>query len=244
MEPEKEVIIVTGGTRGIGRSIVRTLAESGRTVAFTWSASETLAEQVVAETEGDVHAFHLDLADRSRTGDVVRNIEERWGRISGLVNNAGVQKSELLALSSDESWDQIIDVNLGGTFRMSRATIKAMIRQRSGSIVNIASLSAIHGVPGHTAYAASKAGMLALTRCLAHEVGRFGIRINAVVPGFVQTDMTSGLPEDAVNRLRSSECLPSGVAPRDVSATVEFLISDSSAAITGQMIVVDAGTSA
>jgi len=244
MEQSNEVVLVTGGTRGIGRAIVGELTKAGKRVAFTWRSEEALAEEIEKENRGAVSAFHLDLCDRKRPRNLVEEIENTMGQIAGLVNNAGIERSELLALSSDETWDLVLDVNLGGTFRMSREVVRSMVRRRGGSVVNVASLSALHGVPGQSAYAASKAGVLALTRCLAREMGRFGIRVNAVVPGFVRTDMTANLSQEVVGQLRATECLPDGVATTDVAAVITFLLSNSAAGITGQAVPIDAGTSA
>jgi 3-oxoacyl-[acyl-carrier protein] reductase len=147
-------------------------------------------------------------------------------------------------MTTDESWDEVIDVNLGGAFRLTREVVRSMVTRRRGAIVNIASLSAVHGVPGHASYAASKAGLIAATRCLAREMGRRKIRANIVMPGFVETDMTSDLPEAVVNGLRSSEVLPGGTSPKSVADAVVFLLSDRASAITGQTVIVDAGTTA
>ena len=133
---------------------------------------------------------------------------KKLGPIAGLVNNAGIQASTLLALTTDETWDEILDINLGGAFRVTREVLRHMVARRRGAIVNVASLSALHGVPGHAAYAASKAGLIAMTRCVAREMGRRNIRVNAVVPGYVATDMTSDLPDSSVQTLRSGEVLP------------------------------------
>jgi 3-oxoacyl-[acyl-carrier protein] reductase len=138
----------------------------------------------------------------------------------------------------------VLDTNLGGLFRCCRAVLRGMMVRRRGVIVNVSSLSALHGVAGQGAYAASKAGVLGLTRSLAREAGKRGVRVNAVVPGFVPTDLTAGLPEAAVASLRAGECLPRGVTPEDVAQAVVFLLSDRAAAITGQSLVVDAGASA
>jgi 3-oxoacyl-[acyl-carrier protein] reductase len=241
---EAGTTLITGGTRGIGRAIVEALATEKRTVAFTWCSNEDLAREVERSTTGRATAFHMDIRDRSRPRSLVEEVESRLGPIEALVNNAATQHIELLAMTSDQVWDDVIDVNLGGAFRLSREVIRGMTTRRRGSIVNVSSLSALHGVAGHGAYAASKAGLLALTRCLAREMGRREIRVNAVVAGFVPTDMTSSLPESAVARLRSTECLPSGTEPMSVADAVQFLLSDKAASITGQTLVVDAGTTA
>jgi 3-oxoacyl-[acyl-carrier protein] reductase len=236
-------VLVTGGSRGLGRAIVEALAAEPPTpVAFTWNTDEAAA-QAVAEATG-ARAFRLDLRDRQRPDDLVAEVEEALGPIEGLVNNAGVRRESLLALTSDADWDAVLDTNLGGLFRCCRAVLRGMMVRRSGAIVSVSSLSALHGVPGQGAYAASKAGILGLTRSLAREAGRRGVRVNAVVPGFVATDLTAGLPEPAVAALRAGECLPRGVRPEDVAQAVLFLLSDRAAAITGQALVVDAGASA
>jgi 3-oxoacyl-[acyl-carrier protein] reductase len=236
--------LVTGGSRGIGRAIVETLAGEGKSVAFTWTSAEAEAREVEEATGGRARAFRLDLLDRSRPDDLVGEVEEALGPVAGLVNNAGVRRESLLALTSDADWDAVLDVNLGGVFRCCRAVLRGMMVRRQGAIVNVASLSALHGVAGQAAYAASKAGILGLTRSLAREVGRRGVRVNAVVPGFVATDLTSGVPQSAIDMLRAGECLVRGVTAADVADAVSFLLSDRAAAITGQALVVDAGASA
>lgn len=236
-------VLVTGGSRGIGRAVVEALV-SETAVAFTWSSSEGEARAVEEASEGRARAFHLDLRDRGRPDDLVAEVEDALGPVEGLVNNAGIRRESLLALTSDEDWDAVIDVNLGGLFRCCRAVLRGMMVRRRGSIVNVSSLSALHGVAGQAAYAASKAGILGLTRSLAREVGKRGVRVNAVVPGFVPTDLTAGLPDSAVQMLRAGECLPGGVSTQGVAGAVLFLLSDGASGITGQTLVVDAGASA
>ncbi|HVT61540.1 MAG TPA: SDR family oxidoreductase [Thermoanaerobaculia bacterium] len=241
-------VLVTGGSRGIGRAVVEALAaaagDSGQRVAFTWRAEEEAARAVEEAAGGSARAFHLDLRDRGRPDDLVAEVEAALGPVEGLVNNAGVRSEALLALTSDEDWEMVLDVNLGGLFRCCRAVLRGMMVRRRGAIVNVASLSALHGVPGQAAYAAAKAGVLGLTRSLAREVGRRGIRVNAVVPGFVATEMTARLPIEAVRELRAGECLPAGTSVAAVADAVVFLLSDRASAITGQALVVDAGASA
>jgi 3-oxoacyl-[acyl-carrier protein] reductase len=241
-------VLVTGGSRGIGRAVVEALAADaaacGRRIAFTWRAEEALAREVETRTGGCARAFHLDLHDRARPDELVAEVEAALGPIEGLVNNAGVRREGLLALTSDAEWDAVLEVNLGGPFRCCRAVLRGMMVRRRGSIVNVASLSALHGVAGQAAYAASKAGLLGLTRALAREAGRRGVRVNAVVPGFVATDLTAGVPEAAIVALRAGESLAEGTSAEAVAASVCFLLSDRAAAITGQTLVVDAGASA
>jgi 3-oxoacyl-[acyl-carrier protein] reductase len=240
--PEARVALVTGGTRGIGRAIVQALAAEGWTVAFTWSSDEAAAQAVARDTGG--RPFPLDLRDHARPAALIADVERELGPVSALVNNAAVRREAILAMTSDADWDEVVEVNLGGTFRCCRAVLPGMVYRRQGSIVNVSSRSAVAGLPGHTAYGASKAGLLGLTRSLAREVGRKGVRVNAIVPGFVSTEVTAELSAEVVSKLRSTECLPAGTSPRDVAEMVLFLLSDRAAAITGQVIAVDAGASA
>lgn len=237
-------VLVTGGSRGIGRAVVEALVAEGRRAAFTWNADEAAARAVEEASGGAARAFRLDLLDRGRPDDLISEVEEALGPVEGLVNNAGIRREALLALMPDTDWDAVVDTNLGGLFRCCRAVLRGMMVRRRGAIVNVASLSALHGVAGQAAYAASKAGVLGLTRSLAREVGKRGVRVNAVVPGFVPTDLTADVPQAAIDALRAGECLPGGVKVESVAATVLFLLSDRAASITGQAVVVDAGASA
>jgi len=244
-------VLVTGGSRGIGRAVVEALAAAPvagggaeTAVAFTWCSREAAAREVESATGGRARAFHLDLRDRARPDDLVAEVEAALGPLDGLVNNAAERREALLAMMSDDDWEAVLDVNLGGLFRCCRAVLRGMLVRRRGAIVNLASLSAYRGVAGQTAYAASKAGILGLTRALAREVGKRQVRVNAVVPGFVATDLTAGVPAAAVAELRAGECLPGGTSAGAVAQAVLFLLSDRAAAITGQTLVVDAGASA
>ncbi len=238
------VALVTGGSRGIGRAIVQALAGEGWTVAFTWREREDEARRLAGELGDAARPFRLDLLDRSRPGDLVVEVEDQVGPIAGLVNNAGVRRDGLLAALPDNAWDEMIDANLGGVFRCCRAVIPRMLRRRAGSIVNVSSLTAVHGLAGQTAYGAAKAGILGLTRSLAREIGSRGIRVNAVVPGFVPTEMVADVPPEMVTALRAAEVLPMGVTAASVAGAVAFLLSERAASITGQALVIDAGMTA
>ncbi len=241
----RATVLVTGGSRGIGRAVVEALVADGEfAVAFTYREGEAAAREVEAASGGVARAFALDLRDRERPETLVAEVEAALGPVAGLVNNAGIRQEGLLAMTSDAAWDEVLDANLGGAFRLLRAVLPGMLRRRRGAIVNVASLSALHGVAGQAAYAASKSGLLGMTRAVAREVGRRGVRVNAVVPGFVATDLTAGVPQERVASLRAGESLPAGAAVGDVASAVLFLLSDAAAAITGQTLIVDAGASA
>ena len=237
------VVLVTGGSRGIGREVVRSLAAHGWSVAFTFRQDETSARELEAELNA-AQAFVLDLADTSRPASLVREIEAGMGPIVGLVSNAGERAESLLAMTSDAQWERTLDTTLGGAFRLCRAVLPQMVTRRQGSIVLVSSLAATRGVAGLSTYSAAKAGLLGMTRSLAREVGGRSIRVNSVLPGFVQTDSTALLGNDKVQQLRASECLPEGVSVGHVAEVVRFLLSPESSAITGQAIHVDAGASA
>ncbi len=257
----RPIYLVTGGSRGIGRAVVDALlagdagGEAGGEdcgeeaggevrVAFTYRSDEAAAREVEVGSGGRARAFQLDLADPERPEDLARQVEDEMGEIVGLVNNAGLRREAILAMTSDEDWRAVVDANLGGAFRCCRAVLRWMVSRRRGAIVNVSSLAALHGVSGQASYAAAKAGVLAMTRVLAREVGGRGVRVNSVVPGFVATDMTADLPQHRVEALTAGQCLKRGVAAADVADAVTFLLSPRAAAITGQALVVDAGTSA
>jgi 3-oxoacyl-[acyl-carrier protein] reductase len=238
------VVLVIGGSRGIGRSVVRQLASSGGRVAFTYRADEKAARGLEAEFPGVVKSWRFDLADRPGPGTIVREIEATLGPIAGLVNNAAIRRDGLLAATADADWDAVIDANLGGPFRCCRAVLPLMIARRQGSIVNVSSLTAVRGVAGQAVYGAAKAGLIGLTKSLAREVGRRNVRVNAVLPGLVMTEMVADIPTEKLQALRTIEALPSGTLPEDVAAMIAFLLSDGARAITGQAFLVDAGSSA
>lgn len=238
----KGLVLVTGGNRGLGRAIVEALVEVGYRVAFTYRTGEEEARKLERVLNGRATAYPMDLSDRRRPKELVIQLETEEP-IVALVNNAGIQSSSLLAMTSDADWDRMIDVNLSGAFRCCRAVLPMMVRRRRGAIVNVASLGAERGIAGQSGYAASKAGLLAMTRVLAKEMGKRKIRVNAVVPGFVETGMTENLPAAAKAGLRSAECLPGGTTAAAVAQAVVFLISDLASGVTGESLHVDAGAS-
>ena len=241
------VALVTGATGGLGRAIALALAEDGWRLVLTYRSSREAAADLCRrlEDEGGVAMIaELDAADVARPKALVREVEDRFDApVTCLVNNLGHQETRLLAMTADDLWQRMLDVNLGSAFRLCRATAPSMVRQRRGSVVNISSLGALRGVAGESAYSAAKAGLIAMTRSFARELGKRGVRANCVVPGFVETEMTQDLSEEQVAALRRAECLPGPTTAADVANAVTFLASERSRAVTGQCLVVDSGVS-
>ena len=238
------VALVTGGSRGIGRAIVEELAHSGWKVGFTYGSSAEAAGKVVEALQAEgrtAAAYHADVRDYQRAGEVVKAVEEAMGPIRLLVNNAGVKRDVPLLRMDPEKWKEVLDTNLGGTFNYSRNVIMGMIKRGSGLIVNIVSVSGLIGLAGQTNYSASKAGVIGFTRALAKEVARFNVRVNAIAPGFIQTDMLSDIPDSSKKALFAQIPMGSPGSPRDVAQAVVFLAGDGAGYITGQVLPVDGG---
>jgi 3-oxoacyl-[acyl-carrier protein] reductase len=241
-----QVAIVTGGTRGIGRSIVLAIAKEGADCVFTYTSSQSLAESLVEEVQTVGRCalpVRVDVRDFEGTKALVERVKSEFGRIDLLVNNAGITRDRSLLMMAREDWSDVIDTDLTGVYNTTRACISLFLRQRSGSIVNISSVSGIHPLAGQTNYAAAKAGVIGFTKSLAKEVGPYSIRVNVVAPGFVDTDMTAKLGEKYRQKLL--QIIPSKRfgKPEEVAKVVVFLLSNESQYITGQVIVVDGGLS-
>ena len=235
-------VIITGASRGIGRAIAVELAAAGYDLALVARSAEPLEE--LARELGDqvkVLACPGDIADFERVQEIASAVNSEFGSIAGLVNNAGVTKDGLIVRMSPENWRVPVEVNLGGTFYFTRAVAPLMMRQRSGRIVNITSVIGITGNAGQANYAASKAGIIALTKSVAKELGGRGVTCNAVAPGFITTDMTVDLPEKVRAEMLGRIPLKRFGEGRDVAGVVKFLLSPDAAYITGQTLVVDGG---
>jgi 3-oxoacyl-[acyl-carrier protein] reductase len=234
-----KVAVVTGGSRGIGAAISRELARAGAKVAVNCRSGQEAAEEVAAEVGGA--AFRGDVADPGEAQALIEQVEAQLGDVDLLVNNAGVTRDTLIARMTDEDWEVVIDTNLRGTFNTSRAVARKMLRRRAGAIVNLTSVVGLHGNPGQANYAASKAGIIGLTKALARELGSRGVRVNAVAPGYIDTELTRVLPEQARNAILANTPLGRLGEPEDVAAAVRFLCSDDAAYVTGEVLLVDGG---
>ncbi|RKQ83623.1 3-oxoacyl-[acyl-carrier-protein] reductase [Brockia lithotrophica] len=244
MELAERVALVTGASRGIGRAIALELARGGARVLVVYRGRRDAAEAVVEAIRGLGSEALAEQGDVSRPEEADRLVSlalERFGRLDILVNNAGITRDNLLLRMKDEEWEEVIRTNLSGPFYLMRAAAKHMVRARRGRIVNIASVVGLVGNPGQANYAAAKAGLIGLTKAAAKELASRGITVNAVAPGYIQTDMTESLPEAAKEALL--RLIPTGRfgSPEDVARAVRFLAGDDAAYITGHVLVVDGG---
>lgn len=238
---ESQVALVTGGSRGIGKAIAHALADAGASVAVV-ARNGDLATAVAAELQGGPHGgFSCDVADSEAVKSTVSLVEQQLGGIGILVNNAGITRDNILLRLSEEDWDQVIQVNLKGTFNTIKAVTRGMIKRREGVIINISSVVGIMGNSGQTNYAASKAGMIGLSKSVARELSSRNIRCNVVAPGFIVTDMTAELNKTQVEELQGRIPLGRLGDPADIASLVRFLAGPEARYITGQVIAVDGG---
>jgi 3-oxoacyl-[acyl-carrier protein] reductase len=236
---EGKVALVTGGSRGIGAAISRELGRAGARVAVNYRSGKDAAEALASEIGGV--ALGANVGDPAEARDLVERVESELGDVDVLVNNAGITRDTLIARMSDEEWEEVLETNLRGTFNTCRAVSRKMLRRRAGAIVNISSVVGVHGNPGQANYAASKAGIIGLTKALARELGLRGVRVNVVAPGYITTELTDVLTEDQTGLILGNTPLGRLGSPEDVAAAVRFLCSDEAAFITGDVLLVDGG---
>lgn len=237
-------VLVTGGTRGIGRAIVESLADAGAKVAFTYRSRVEEAQNLeqALRTKGvETVSFQSDAASLESAQKTVDEIVGRWGGIDVLVNNAGVTKDNLMLRMSEEDWDTVIDTNLKSVFNFAKAVYRPMIKQRSGKIISLSSVVGVAGNPGQTNYAASKAGIIGFSKSLAKELASRGVTVNVVAPGYVETEMTATMPDQAKQAMLSAVPLGRPASPQDIAAAVLFLASPAADYITGQVLNVNGG---
>ena len=243
MDLSGKTAIVTGGSRGIGRAICLELAHRGANVVFSYAGNKAAADETVAlleEAGATARAVQGDVTSADAAKELVDAAKELGG-VDILVNNAGITRDKLAARMSEEDFDAVIATNLKGAFLMTKAVLRPMMRAKSGAIVNMASVVGIMGNAGQANYAASKAGLIGMTKSVAREVASIGIRVNAVAPGFIETDMTAAMPEAAQQAMCSAIPAARPGKPEDVARAVAFLVSDDAAYITGQVLAVDGG---
>jgi len=243
---EGKTALVTGGSRGIGRAIVQGLSRAGARVAFVYQANSKAADDLVAELaaqDQSVAAHRVDVRNKPAVDELVGKVVEDWGKLDILVNNAGIIRDGLLATMSREQWDEVLETNLSSVFNFCQAATRPMMSARYGRIINMSSVAAEFGNKGQANYAASKGGIEGFTRCLAKELASRGVTVNAVAPGFVETDMTAAVRNAAEAEIKKAIPARRLGKPEDIAQAVLFLAGEGASYITGQVLRVDGGLS-
>jgi 3-oxoacyl-[acyl-carrier protein] reductase len=249
-EQKERIVVVTGGSRGIGRAICIALAAPSTSIYFNYfspsdpdaeAAAAAETEKLVADAQGSASSKSVNIAKENEVIDFFKEIIDKTGRIDVLVNNAGITKDGLLVRMKEQDWDAVLNINLKGAFTCTKIAAKIMMQQRYGRIINMASVVGVTGNAGQANYSASKAGLIGLTKTAAKELASRGITVNAIAPGFIETDMTAALSEKARNAMLSQVPLGRAGYPEDIAAAVAFLASESASYITGQVIHVSGG---
>jgi 3-oxoacyl-[acyl-carrier protein] reductase len=240
-ELDGRVALVTGGSRGIGAAVCAELARAGAEVVVNYTSNADAADGVRDAIGGGAHAVRGDVSTMQGATGLVEQVESEVGPIGILVNNAGITRDNLIMKLAEEDWRDVIDTNLGGAFFTCRAVARPMLKRRAGTIVNMSSVVGVHGNAGQTNYAASKAGLIGLTKSLAKELGGRGIRVNAIAPGYISTELTDALPDPAREAILKSTPLGRLGTTDDVARAVRFLVSDAAAFVTGHVLAVDGG---
>lgn len=239
-----KVALVTGASRGIGRQIALTLASYGADVIVNYNGSKDKAEQVVSEIEAmgrKAKAVQCQVSDFEACGNMITDMLAEFGHIDILVNNAGITRDNLVIKMTEEDFDKVIDVNLKGTYCTMKHMYRPFLKQKSGRIINLSSVTGIYGNAGQVNYAASKSGVIGMTKSMAKELASRNITVNAVAPGYIETDMTQAMPDAAKEAILSQIPMKRPGKPEDVAETVAFLASDKASYITGQVICIDGG---
>lgn len=244
MNLEGKAVLVTGASRGIGREIALELARQGANVAVNFSGSEAKANETVDEIKAmgrDAFSVKCDVSNSESVASMVKETIDRFGKLDVLVNNAGITRDNLLMRMKEEEWDDVININLKGVFLCTKAVTRQMMKQRSGRIINIASIVGVSGNPGQANYVAAKAGVIGLTKTTAKELASRHITVNAIAPGFITTDMTEKLTEEVKAEMMKQIPLARFGEPKDIAKVTAFLASDDSSYMTGQTLHIDGG---
>jgi 3-oxoacyl-[acyl-carrier protein] reductase len=244
MRFKDKIVLVTGGSRGIGKAVVESFSREGATVIFTYKSSQKAAEQLTSDLRAagaHIESYQHDAADTEGAQRLVEHVVNKYGGIDILINNAGITRDQLLMRMSETDWNAVIENNLKSVFNLSKAVLRPMMSKRSGKIVNMSSVVGLIGNAGQTNYAAAKAGILGFTKALAREVASRNICVNAVAPGFIETDMTVTLTDDQRNMLQNQIPLKRLGKPEDIARVICFLCSADADYITGQVLCVDGG---